>query len=49
VRDNILIGAYLRHAARADALGVATSTVKYRVRQAIELLKSRMAEPKLRI
>ena len=32
----------------ADALGVATSTVKYRVRQAIELLKSRMAEPKLR-
>jgi len=32
----------------ADALGIATSTVKYRVRQAIDLLKSRMAEPKLR-
>ncbi len=32
----------------AEALGVATSTVKYRLREAIEFLKARTAEPKLR-
>lgn len=31
----------------ADALNIATSTVKYRLRQALERLKSRMAEPRL--
>ena len=33
----------------ADALGIATSTVKYRLRNALDLLQSRLAEPKLRI
>ena len=32
----------------AEVLGVATSTVKYRLREAIEWLKSRAAEPKTR-
>jgi RNA polymerase sigma-70 factor (ECF subfamily) len=32
----------------ADVLQVATSTVKYRLRNALDFLKSRMAEPKLR-
>jgi len=32
----------------AEALGIATSTVKYRLRKAIEFLKARTAEPKLR-
>jgi RNA polymerase sigma-70 factor (ECF subfamily) len=31
----------------ADALNIATSTVKYRLRQALDRLKSRMAEPRL--
>lgn len=31
----------------AGALGIATSTVKYRLREAIELIKARAAEPKL--
>lgn len=31
----------------AEALGIATSTVKYRLHEAIEYLKSRTAEPKL--
>ena len=30
----------------ADVLGVATSTVKYRVRGALDLLRARMADPK---
>ena len=33
----------------ADALGVATSTVKCRLRGALGLLQSRLAEPKIRI
>ena len=33
----------------ADALNVATSTVKYRLRQGLALLQSRLAEPKLRV
>ena len=33
----------------ADALGVAVSTVKYRLRKALDSLQSRMAEPKLRV
>jgi RNA polymerase sigma-70 factor (ECF subfamily) len=33
----------------ADALNIATSTVKYRLRQAFASLQSRMAEPKLRV
>ena len=32
----------------AEALGIATSTVKYRLREAIEFLKARTAEPKMR-
>jgi RNA polymerase sigma factor (sigma-70 family) len=32
----------------ADALEIATSTVKYRLRNALEILRSRLAEPKLR-
>jgi RNA polymerase sigma-70 factor (ECF subfamily) len=32
----------------ADVLGIATSTVKYRLRESIEFLKTRTAEPKLR-
>ena len=32
----------------ADALGIATSTMKYRLRQALDFLKSRIAEPGLR-
>jgi RNA polymerase sigma-70 factor (ECF subfamily) len=32
----------------AEVLGVATSTVKYRLREAVEFLKKRTAEPKLR-
>jgi RNA polymerase sigma-70 factor (ECF subfamily) len=32
----------------ADALDIATSTVKYRLRNALDSLKSRLAEPKLR-
>jgi RNA polymerase sigma factor (sigma-70 family) len=32
----------------ADALEIATSTVKYRLRNGLNLLKSRMTEPKLR-
>ena len=32
----------------ADALNIATSTVKYRLRQALASLQSRLAEPKLR-
>ena len=32
----------------ADALGIATSTMKYRLRHALDFLKSRLAEPKLR-
>ncbi len=32
----------------ADALGVATSTVKYRLREALEFLRLHTAEPKLR-
>jgi RNA polymerase sigma-70 factor (ECF subfamily) len=31
----------------ADALGIASSTVKYRLREAIEFLKARITEPKL--
>lgn len=31
----------------AEALGVATSTVKYRLRNALDQLQSRMAEPKI--
>ena len=30
----------------AEVLGVATSTVKYRLRGALELLRARMADPK---
>jgi len=33
----------------ADALNIATSTVKYRLRNALDSLKARMAEPKLRV
>lgn len=33
----------------ADALGIATSTVKYRLRNALDILKSRLTEAKLRI
>jgi RNA polymerase sigma factor (sigma-70 family) len=33
----------------ADALGIATSTVKYRLRNALEFLQYRLAEPKVRI
>ena len=33
----------------ADALNIATSTVKYRLRQALASLQSRLAEPKLRV
>ena len=33
----------------AEVLGVAASTVKYRLREAIELLKSRTAEPRARV
>jgi RNA polymerase sigma-70 factor (ECF subfamily) len=33
----------------AAVLGIATSTVKYRLREAIEFLKARTAEPKLRV
>ncbi len=33
----------------ADALNVATSTVKYRLRNALDLLRARMAESKLRV
>jgi RNA polymerase sigma factor (sigma-70 family) len=33
----------------ADALGVATSTVKYRLRHALDALQSRLAEPKVRL
>jgi len=32
----------------AEVLGVAASTVKYRLREALELLRSRLAEPKFR-
>jgi DNA-directed RNA polymerase specialized sigma24 family protein len=32
----------------AEALGIATSTVKHRLREAIEFLKARTAEPRLR-
>jgi len=32
----------------ADALSIATSTVKYRLRNALDFLKLRLAEPKLR-
>lgn len=32
----------------ADALDIATSTVKYRLRHALDLLQTRLAEPKLR-
>jgi RNA polymerase sigma-70 factor (ECF subfamily) len=32
----------------AEALGIATSTVKYRLREAIEFLKARTAEPRMR-
>jgi RNA polymerase sigma-70 factor, ECF subfamily len=31
----------------ADALAIATSTVKYRLRNALDLLQSRLAEPKI--
>lgn len=31
----------------SEALGIATSTVKYRLREAIEHLRSKAAEPKL--
>ena len=30
----------------AEVLGIATSTVKYRLRQALDFLRSRAAEPK---
>ena len=33
----------------AEVLGIATSTVKYRLREAVEFLKARTAEPKARI
>jgi RNA polymerase sigma-70 factor (ECF subfamily) len=33
----------------ADALGVATSTVKYRLRNALDALQLRLAEPKVRL
>jgi RNA polymerase sigma-70 factor (ECF subfamily) len=33
----------------AEVLGVAASTVKYRLREAVELLKSRSAEPRARV
>ena len=33
----------------ADALGIATSTVKYRLRNALDLLQARLTEPKVRI
>ena len=33
----------------ADALDIATSTVKYRLRNALDSLKARLAQPKLRI
>ena len=33
----------------ADALDVATSTVKYRLRHALDFLKARMTEPKLHV
>jgi RNA polymerase sigma-70 factor (ECF subfamily) len=33
----------------ADAVDIATSTVKYRLRNALELLKARLTEPKLRV
>lgn len=33
----------------ADTLNIATSTVKYRLRQALVSLQSRLAEPKLRV
>jgi RNA polymerase sigma-70 factor (ECF subfamily) len=32
----------------AEALGIATSTVKYRLREALDFLRARTAEPKLR-
>ena len=32
----------------AEALGIATSTVKYRLREALDFLRSQTCEPKLR-
>ena len=33
----------------AEVLGIATSTVKYRLREAVEFLKTKMAEPRIEV